>query len=264
LSAIRYRLKQLIKQALAAQGYQIIRSHSPLNSKGGKAANTPTLTVSTSQTATLEWLKAYNIGTFIDIGAYVGEYVDFAQRFFPGTLIYAFEPLADGYAILQQKASQIPELKVFNYALGNQNTTQLMYKSSYAPSSSLLKMASLHKTAFPHTAGEQMETVTVRRLDDICQDLLLRPNIFVKIDTQGYEDQVIAGGKEVLSRATLIQIETSFDILYEGQALFDEIYSQLYSLGFAFRGVKNQICSPSDGSILQAHAYFIKKNWSSH
>lgn len=205
-----------------------------------------------------EWLKRYDIRTFIDIGAQVGEYVDFAQRFFPGALIYAFEPLKDGFETLKRKEAKIPGLTVFNYAIGEKETSAQIYRSSYAPSSSLLKMSSLHKEAFPHSASHEIEAIRMCRLDDVFQDLPIRPNTFVKIDTQGYEDRVIKGGRKVLSQATVIQIEISFEILYEGQVLFDNIYAQLRSLGFSFHGVLNQIYSPKDGSILQAHAYFIK------
>jgi FkbM family methyltransferase len=205
-----------------------------------------------------EWLKRYDIRTFIDIGAQVGEYVDFAQRFFPGALIYAFEPLKDVFETLKRKEAKIPGLTVFNYAIGEKETIAQIYRSSYAPSSSLLKMSSLHKETFPHSASHEIEAIRMCRLDDVFQDLPISPNTFVKIDTQGYEDRVIQGGRKVLSQATVIQIETSFEILYEGQVLFDTIYTQLRSLGFAFHGSLNQIYSPRDGSILQAHSYFIK------
>ncbi len=240
-------LKRLVKRVLASRGYRVVRD------EGQGAAN-----VHRPAAPNLAWLKEYSIQTFIDIGAYVGEYVAFAHRFFPGVMIYAFEPLKEGFAALKAKEREISGLKVFNYALGEKETTTQIYRSSYAPSSSLLKMTSLHTEAFPHTAGYETELIRMRRLDDVFRDLHIRPNTFVKIDTQGYEDRVIEGGREVLSQANVIQIETSFAMLYEDQVLFDKIYTQLRSLGFSFHGVLNQICSPKDGSILQAHAYFIK------
>jgi FkbM family methyltransferase len=240
-------LKRLVKRALASRGYRVVRD------EGQAAAN-----VHRPTGPNLAWLKQYNIQTFIDIGAYVGEYVDFASRFFPGALIYAFEPLKDGFETLKRKEAKIPGLTVFNYAIGDKEATTQIYRSSYAPSSSLLKMTSMHTDAFPHTAGYETELIRIRRLDNVFEDLQIRPNTFVKIDTQGYEDRVIEGGRKALSQASVIQIETSFEILYEGQVLFDTIYTQLLSLGFAFHGALNQICSPKDGSILQAHSYFIK------
>jgi FkbM family methyltransferase len=240
-------LKRTVKRVLASKGYQIVPT---------EAGTVPIASPPTAHN--LQWLKKYNIQTFIDIGAYIGEYVEFAQRLFPGAVIYAFEPLKDGFAALKRKEARVPGLTAFNYALGDEETTTQIYRSSYPPSSSLLKMASLHTEAFPHSAGHELELIRIRRLDDVFQDLPLRPNIFVKIDTQGYEDRVIEGGRGVLSQTNVIQIETSFAMLYEDQALFDKIYNQLHSLGFSFHGVLNQIYSPNDGSILQAHAYFIK------
>lgn len=86
-------------------------------------------------------------------------------------------------------------------------------------------------------------------------------NIFIKIDTQGYEDKVIAGGQNILQKSSLILIELSFQRLYKGQKLFHEIYTKLHNIGFLLSGFRNQIILPLDGSILQAHGFFIHKDY---
>jgi FkbM family methyltransferase len=69
-----------------------------------------------------------------------------------------------------------------------------MHKNEFSDSSSLLEMADLHKQAFPFTARETLETVAVKRLDEAVEGLPLQDDILIKMDTQGYEDRVIAGG----------------------------------------------------------------------
>lgn len=206
------------------------------------------------------WLTKCNIRTFIDIGAYAGEYIDYAQVWFPGCAIYAFEPLNDCYRNLVEKTKDMKNVNVYNYALGDKNGSSVIYRSSYAPSSSLLPMGDLHKKAFPFTSGSSKEQVHVRTLDSVFAGIRLEPNIFIKIDTQGYEDKIIKGGKKVIRQASIIQIEVSFHTLYKGQLLFHDIYSQLYAMGFSLSGFHNQILSPVDGSVLQAHAYFVNRN----
>jgi FkbM family methyltransferase len=207
----------------------------------------------------LEWLRQYKISTFIDIGANVGEYVDFAVRYFPGAKIYAFEPLEDCFDTLSKKHNFVPGLEVFNYALGDEEAIRQIHRSSYAPASSLLGMCDLTKQAFPEAANHETTLVEVKCLDNVLAARSLEPEIFVKIDTQGYEDRVIRGGRQVLSRASIIQIEVSFEMLYEGQVLFSAVYHQLSELGFVFHGVKNQVRAPQDGRVLQAHAFFTKE-----
>jgi FkbM family methyltransferase len=208
---------------------------------------------------TLDWLRQYDIHTFIDVGAYVGEYVDFAFSFFPDVTVYAFEPLKDAFKVLEEKQSTNPKLVIFNCAIGDRDGVGEFHRSSYPPSSSLLQMVRLHKAAFPESADHETERVTIKRLDSVFRSLPLTSNLFVKVDTQGYEDKVIAGGQELLKVTKVVQIEVSFEVLYDGQLLFDEVYAQLRSLGFVFHGVKNQVCSPVNGEILQAHAFFIRQ-----
>jgi len=54
-------------------------------------------------------------------------------------------------------------------------------------------------------------------------------------------------------------MEVSFRELYEGQALFDQIYETLKSKGFSYRGNLYQLLNPLDGSLLQADALFVRQ-----
>ena len=97
-------------------------------------------------------------------------------------------------------------------------------------------MTKLHKEAFPESAGDSIERVEVRRLDEIAAKLSLEPEILIKIDVQGYEDKVLAGADRVLSRSKAAIIEVSFRELYEGQPLFDSIHATLKQKGFTYMG----------------------------
>lgn len=206
------------------------------------------------------WLKKYPIKTFIDIGAYVGEYVKFSQRLYPHSKIYAFEPLSEPFKMLTELKNKSKNLTIYNFALSDKNTKQTFYKSSYPPSSSLLQMDKLHKKSFPFSSGSKRKIVNVRTLDSVFKELFLEKEIFIKIDTQGNEGKIIDGGKNIIKQARIIQLEVSFYSLYRKQPLFHDIYQKLYRLGFLFHGMKNQILSPIDGTILQSHVYFINRS----
>ena len=80
----------------------------------------------------------------------------------------------------------------------------------------------------------------------------------VKIDVQGLEDKVIAGGEDVIAAARVLIIETSFVPLYKGGPLFHDIYAILKQRGFTYHGNFEQLVSPQDGRVLQADAIFIR------
>jgi hypothetical protein len=99
--------------------------------------------------------------------------------------------------------------------------------------------------------------VDVDQLDSIHANVYKSGNLLIKIDVQGFEKSVLSGAKNLISDATLIIVETSFRVLYEGQALFAEIYQMLVEAGFVYIGSQDQLYSPLDGSILQQDAIFL-------
>ena len=206
-----------------------------------------------------KWLQDYNINTIFDIGANTGGWAGYIYDFFPKACIYSYEPLNDCFSSVEKKARKISNIKAYNFALGEKTGKFTIFRSSQASSSSLLEMGELHKEAFPKTSEISQEEITVKRLDDVAKDLEIKENIFIKIDVQGYELNVIHGGKELIQKSAVLLVETSFQTLYEEQPLFNEVFMTLTKLGFKFMGDFESIKNPLDGSILQSNAIFINK-----
>lgn len=205
------------------------------------------------------YLTTLDLKTVIDAGAHTGEFARMIKQVLPGASIISFEPLPENFRQLENAMRGVTGFRAFNYALGETDATLEMHHNDYSQSSSLLPMADLHREAFPETAHDTIETVEVRRLDEILSGIPLQPYVLVKIDVQGYEDKVIAGGEHVISEAKAIIIEVSFQKLYEGQPLFDDIYHLLTAKGYTFMGHLYQLISPINGSVLQADALFLKQ-----
>ena len=49
--------------------------------------------------------------------------------------------------------------------------------------------------------------------------------VSLKIDTQGFESEVLAGADGLVSEFGAVQLELSLVELYAGQALFDDLYA---------------------------------------
>jgi len=202
------------------------------------------------------WLRNMRFRTVLDVGANTGQFVGEARKIAPDAFIYSFEPLRDCYEALCAQQRGDARFKAFHVALGDEAGEVTMHRNDYSQSSSLLPMAELHKTAFPETTHSSPETVKVRRLDDMAAELRIERPMLLKIDVQGFEAKVIAGAGELLRQADVIIVETGVEALYEGQALFDDVYRMLYERGFRYRGNHNQLHSPHDGRVLQADAFF--------
>lgn len=204
-----------------------------------------------------DWIKALPVRTVLDIGANTGEFAAEIRDLLPEALIYSFEPLRDAYAALISQMRGDGRFRAFNFALGSEDSRGVIHRSSFSPSSSLLPMLDLHTAAWPHTAGGSAEEIEVRRLDSL--GIEPEPDLLVKIDVQGFEDRVIAGGRETLGRAAYVITEVSFARLYEGQPLYEDIYRLLTEMGFRYRGSLWQLPDPRDGKPLQADAFFARE-----
>jgi FkbM family methyltransferase len=205
------------------------------------------------------WLKDSNICTVIDIGANVGQFARDILKAFPDVQVYSFEPLQDCYSEIRKLCRHYENWEAFPFALGEKEERVEMFRSGFAPSSSLLKMTGRHKELFPHTANISSETVNIKRLDDVARALNLKEEVLVKIDVQGFEDRVIRGGQNTLRRAKVILTEVSFEKLYEGQSDFHTVYNLLYQLGFQFAGFEDQLRDPQTSVPIQADAIFTRR-----
>jgi FkbM family methyltransferase len=200
------------------------------------------------------WFLDLNISTVLDIGANIGQSTKTISELLPNANIYAFEPIPECFRKLNDKFSNDSKVKTINLALGEIDFGVNLSSAS----SSFLSMKDLHKDAFPRTKEDKTIKVKVDRLDNVAAGLLLQTPIIAKIDVQGFEDRVIKGGKDTLSRCSLLIVETSFSELYEHQALFDDIYNSLQLLGFKYVGCIGQLKDPRNGKILQADSLFAK------
>lgn len=98
--------------------------------------------------------------------------------------------------------------------------------ASNMQSSSMLPLGR-HAVAYPHIVITDTIQLTTTTLDILVgREILPRNADFLLLDVQGAEDRVLAGAKELLSSGSLwgIQVEASLDALYDGGAIFEEVY----------------------------------------
>jgi hypothetical protein len=80
--------------------------------------------------------------------------------------------------------------------------------------------------------------------------------LYLKIDTQGYESQVLRGATRTLKRAIAVEVELTLAPLYEGQALAFEICSMLRRADFVPTQIAPGYSDPNTDEILQLDVIF--------
>lgn len=208
----------------------------------------------------MEVAKSLNINTVLDIGANVGQFASEIRKILPNAFIYSFEPLGECFKKLEDSFSEDKNFKAFNFALGEKTEELDIEKNEYAPSSSILPLSTNHTALFPHAIKTAPEKISVKRLDDTTKELNLNKEILIKLDVQGFEDKVIAGGESIFKIAKVIIIETSFVELYKNQPSFDDIYQKLKSLGFKYHGSIQEKVYKHSGKVISEDSLFIRNN----
>lgn len=208
---------------------------------------------------TLLGLRNLPIRTVVDVGANTGQFAAHINRIFPQAKIFCFEPLADAFAELQRWAEpQAGQVQVFNLALGDEEGEALMFRHvEHSPSSSLLQTTEVCNQLYPQTQSQDSVTVKLTTLDAALGDQLLQPEILIKLDTQGYERQVIRGAGRSLKQAKACIVEINLFKLYDQQPSFLELALILNEHGYQYAGNLEQTYSVT-GEVVYIDAVFLK------
>jgi hypothetical protein len=110
---------------------------------------------------------------------------------------------------------------------------------------------------FPQTGRQHLVGVRMAAMDDYVREMQLAMPDLIKIDVQGCEDEVIAGGNDTIRQARYVWIELSLVPLYENSSTFHTTYTSLRSLGYELADITYLERSTKDQALLQVDALFI-------
>ena len=142
-------------------------------------------------------------GTVIEVGAHIGLYTTFMAKLAGSAgAVHAFEPDPTSHRCLLEnlKLNNISNVIASPLACAHQRTTMTLSAGSFGESNSTIGQLPDRISANSRT---RIETIT---LDEYTQSGQIAPDL-VKIDVEGAESLVIAGGNETLSRAPSIVLE---------------------------------------------------------
>jgi FkbM family methyltransferase len=203
-------------------------------------------------------LAASAIGVVLDVGASTGEWAQvLRQEIGYAGLIYSFEPTSAAFRELNARASTDDKWTALNYALGEDDGQRTINVAANLDSSSLLEMLPRHEAAAPGSAFVSSETVEVRALDGIFDELCpAGESAFLKVDTQGYESHVLAGAGRSLPRIDLVQLEMSLVPLYDGAATHIHLLEIMSEQGYELVDLDRGFTHPRTGQLLQVDGIF--------
>ena len=208
----------------------------------------------------ISMLRTHNVNLIFDVGANAGQFgVLLREIGFDGKIV-SFEPLSDARESLQNISRNDPMWQIaLQTAIGEENGEIEIQIAGNSQSSSVLDMLDTHVRAAPDSKYIGKEKVALRTLDSIAPDYMDSNSIsFIKIDTQGYETQVMNGAKKLMSQIVGLQVEISLVPLYKGQCLFDEMLKKLKNDGFELWSISTVFSDPNTAQLLQVDATFFR------
>ena len=173
------------------------------------------------------------IDYIIDVGANIGQFgTEIFRNGFAGELV-SYEPDPSLFRTLVETTGKHKNWRAFNFGVGSTLSELDLYVSKNdGLSSSFLRMNRIHETLFPNTDAASTIKVPIVTLDN---HLIIKESkkTFLKIDTQGFESEVLEGARELLKKIQLIQIEVSVINLYDGQANLLNLLQTLQESGLS-------------------------------
>ncbi|NES86324.1 MAG: FkbM family methyltransferase [Moorea sp. SIO2B7] len=144
-----------------------------------------------------------------DIGAHFGETANTVIKYFPNSTIYSFEPVPNTFNVLTEKVKSLSQVKPFNLALGDKTGQIQMTNFPLCTTNTVLIEQKQKKSA---EMIKDITTVNVDTVDHFCQREGINLINLLKIDTEGFEINVLKGAKQLLQEGKIdfILAECSF------------------------------------------------------
>ena len=174
------------------------------------------------------------VATIIDVGANAGQWLKAVN---PSNLIgtvWCFEPLEIPYKELEKSAKSYPNVKVFKLAFSDFAGPVKMFVASNGGASSSINVPTEHLKLHSTIEFSKRETVNVSTIDEFFSKHKLFLPVYLKIDTQGHEWNVIKGGIKTLKNVAVVELESSITAQYQGEKAHHDLMNELIKLGFVY------------------------------
>lgn len=233
-----YFLRKKVKSIFNAIGYEIFRKYYyDFNSDDSIRKILRLASIDTGNTV------------IFDVGANVGQSVDRFRKYLPDAFIFSFEPSPGPFEELATKHANDRGIKCFNLGLGSCRGELPFFLNPDSGSNSFyklnldgesFKLGNTEEARKNHNATTLKEIisynteirVSVNTLNNICLEEGVKRVEILKIDTQGFELEILRGATDILPNTLIVEAEVMFSDTYERSPRLGELESFMSEFGF--------------------------------
>ncbi len=185
----------------------------------------------------VDFLKARQINLVLDVGANKGQFGAELRAYGYSGSIISFEPASQPFQDLNSRTSNDAKWIAHNFALGEVSGRAKLNVAKFNTFSSLLPQTRNAAAFEENSAVSYVEEIDVFRLDDICK-LQQSERPFLKIDAQGFEQQILLGASNALKVIHGVLLEVPIVHMYEQVWSFEEAIRIMRIAGFVLAQIK--------------------------
>lgn len=203
------------------------------------------------QLAALEHMRdaGFDARVIVDVGAYVGKFAQMVQTVWPASRVIMFEPQPDKQAGLEALVRSNPHIALRQAVLGATTGEDIEFRL-HESASSMKQFRS-----DPGVPSLKLKTIA---LDEALQGTPFEKPDLVKIDVQGAEMEVIAGGQRTIDAAQAVILELSVVEEYSGAPLFHEMINFMGQRGFRVYDICTIWRNSINKSMIEADVIFAR------
>lgn len=208
--------------------------------------------------------KRLEIDVVFDVGANVGQYYQFLRNEvgYEG-LVVSFEPTPNLVRKLKEKAAREKSWVIQDIALGAENG-EFEFNVMENTELNSFRQPSHEDTKLFVDLNVVREKVMVktRELDAVYDEITQKynkKNVYLKVDTQGFDLEVLKGASGSLIKIPALQVEVSVVPIYQEAPTYKDIISHLEAKNFVMSGIfpNNEGHFPR---LIEFDLYMINKN----
>jgi FkbM family methyltransferase len=205
-------------------------------------------------------LELYKVDTIFDVGANIGNSGDYFRNIGFTRKIVSFEPVSYLYSSLAEKAAKDPLWLCEQAGIGDvEGELEINVSGQDGSASSFLEMTDTIKDNAPELGYTGRETVAVKTIDSIIDHYYPQGDrLFLKLDVQGYEKNVLQGARQSLHRVVGMKIEMSIVKSYENELLIYDMLPYLYDLGYRLMGIEAAWSNRVTQEVFQVDGFLFR------
>ena len=187
-----------------------------------------------------------SIASVVDLGAAAGCWSQMAMSAFGSQQFLAVEALEEQRGKLEALRSANSR---FNYTICAASETD-------SESLNLHVTDDLDGSFLTESSGAKSRTVNSRSLDSLVQEFTLPAPYFLKFDTHGAEEDILAGATDTLANTNLIVME----VYNFSRCRFPSMCQKLLDLGFHPFDIADPMLRPIDSALWQFDLAFVRSD----